>query len=113
MPPSDLDLVRGTLDLFILKTLTWGPRHGLAIVDWIQEATGQRLSIQEGALYPALHRMEQKGWLDAEWGVTENNRRARYYSLTSRGRREFSARVATWDRYVTVASLVLSAGPSI
>jgi len=112
MPPSELDLVRGTLDLFILKTLTWGPRHGLAIVDWIEEVTGKSLHIQEGALYPALHRMEQKGWLDAEWGVTENNRRARFYKLTASGRREYAERLSTWHRYVSAASLVLKAGPS-
>lgn len=105
----DLDLLRGTLDLFILKALTWGPRHGLAVADWIRHMSGDLLTIQEGALYPALHRMEQRGLLAAEWGLTNEGRRAKYYTLTARGRHEFAARVATWDRYVSAASRVLSA----
>ena len=106
---DDLDLVRWTLDLFVLKTLSWGPMHGLAILRWIERVTESRLQVEEGALYPALHRMEQKGWLDAEWGVTEGNRRAKFYRLTARGRRRFAAGLSTWERYLRAASMVLSA----
>lgn len=106
---DDLDLMRGTLDLFVLKTLSWGPMHGLAILRWIVSATHSELQVEEGALYPALHRMEQKGWLAADWGVTENNRRAKFYRLTARGRRQLAVHQSTWERYVNAASLVLSA----
>ena len=106
---DDLDLVRGTLDLFILKTLTWGPMHGLAILRWIVQVTESRLQIEEGALYPALHRMEQKGWLEGEWGVTDGNRRAKYYRLTAAGRKHFADRLTRWERYTQAAAMVLSA----
>ena len=106
---DDLDLVRGTLDLFILKTLTWGPMHGLAILRWIEQVTESRLQIEEGALYPALHRMEQKGWLEGEWGVTDANRRAKYYKLTPRGRKHFSAKLSVWERYTQAAAMIFAA----
>jgi len=106
---ADLDLLRGTLDLFVLKTLTWGPMHGLAIARWIEGVTDSELQIEEGALYPALHRMEQRGLLEGEWGVTEANRRARFYRLTAAGRRAYQAQLATWKRYTAVASVILSA----
>lgn len=106
---DDLDLMRGTLDLFVLKTLTWGPMHGLAILRWIEQATQSVLQVEEGALYPALHRMEQKGWLASEWGVSENNRRAKFYKLTPLGRRQFTANLTTWQRYVSAASMLLTA----
>ena len=106
---EDLDLLRGTLDLFVLKTLTWGPMHGLAILRWIEGVTASRLQIEEGALYPALHRMEHKGWLDAEWGVTESNRKAKFYRLTAKGRRQFAANLSMWERYIRAAAMVLSA----
>jgi len=106
---DDLDLLRGTLDLFVLKTLTWGPMHGLAILRWIEGVTESRLQIEEGALYPALHRMEQKGWLSGEWGITDNNRRAKYYRLTARGRRQFATHLSIWERYIKAAAMVLSA----
>lgn len=106
---DDLDLMRGTLDLFVLKTLTWGPMHGLAILRWIEQATHSALQVEEGALYPALHRMEQKGWLSSEWGLSENNRRARYYTLTAAGRRQFTTHLSLWQRYVRAASQLLAA----
>jgi transcriptional regulator len=109
---DDLDLMRGTLDLFILRTLSWGPMHGLAIVRWIETVTRAELQVEEGALYPALHRMEQKGWLAADWGVTENNRRAKFYRLTPRGRKQLTTHLSLWQRYVSAASLVLSTEPS-
>ena len=86
MEKSSLDVVRGTLDVLILKTLSWGAMHGYAISQTILRQTDEALLVEEGALYPALYRMEGKGWLEAEWGVSENNRRAKYYRLTSRGR---------------------------
>ena len=109
MQPPDLDLLRGTLDLLILKTLSWGPMHGLAVLRWIEQATGERLQIEEGALYPALHRMEQRGWLDAEWGYTDKNRRAKYYRLTRAGRAQLAAELSKWSRYTEAVGLLLAA----
>lgn len=105
---SDLDLLRGTLDLLILKTLSWGPMHGLAVLRWIEQITGQRLQITEGALYPALHRMEQKGWLGAEWGYTERNREAKFYKLTAAGRKQLAAELVKWSRYTEAVGLVIT-----
>src|SRR6185369_12828758 len=102
MAANDLDLIRGTLDLLILKTLSWQPMHGLAVLRWIEQATQGGLQIEEGALYPALHRMEEKGWLDAEWGYTERNRKAKFYRLTARGRKHLASEVSRWSRYTTV-----------
>jgi PadR family transcriptional regulator PadR len=107
--PNDLELLRGTLDLLILKTLSWGPMHGLAILRWIEDVTRRRLTIEEGALYPALHRMEQKGWLDAEWGSTERNRKAKFYRLTTSGRRQLAAELSKWSRYTEAVGMVIAA----
>lgn len=109
MAGSDLDLLRGTLDLFILKTLTWGPMHGLQISRWIDRASESSLSIEEGALYPALHRMEQRGLIVGDWGTTENGRRGRFYKLTTQGRRAYAAQFENWKRYTAAANLILSA----
>jgi transcriptional regulator len=103
----DLDLLQGTLDLLILKTLTWGPRHGYAVASWIRETTNQRLQIEEGALYTALHRMEKRGWLEAEWGLSENNRKAKYYQLTAQGRKQLRAKTAVWTEYASAVFQVL------
>ena len=109
MPATpDLDLLRGTLDLLVLKTLSWKPMHGLAVLHWIEDVTGQRLQIEEGALYPALHRMEQRGWLDAEWGYTERNRKAKFYRLTAAGRRQLTAELLKWSRYTEAVGLVVA-----
>lgn len=108
MRSETLELVRGTLDLLILKAMTWGPKHGLGIVRWIEQTTGDRLQIEEGALYPALHRLEKKGWLTSEWGYTERNREAKFYRLSPAGRRAFAAQVTTWRRYIKVVDLVLT-----
>jgi transcriptional regulator len=105
----DLDLLRGTLDLLILKTLSWEPMHGLAVLRRIEQVTEQRLQIEEGALYPALHRMEEKGWLEATWGFTERNRRAKFYRLTAVGRRQLAAELSKWSRYTEAVGLVLAA----
>ena len=110
MPPApDLDLLRGTLHLLILKTLSWGPMHGLAVLRRIEDVTRERLQIEEGALYPALHRMEQRGWLDAEWGYTERNRKAKFYRLTPLGRQHLAAELQRWSRYTSVVGLVVDA----
>ena len=109
MQPPDLDLLRGTLDLLILRTLSWGPMHGLAVLRWIEQATGERLQIEEGALYPALHRMEQRGWLEAEWGYTDKNRRAKYYRLSRAGRAQLAAELSKWSRYTEAVGLLLAA----
>jgi PadR family transcriptional regulator, regulatory protein PadR len=109
MAQPDLDLLRGTLDLLILKTLSWGPMHGLAVLRWIEEVSKQKLQIEEGALYPALHRMEQKKWLDAEWGYTDRKRKAKFYRLSPLGRRQLTAELSKWSRYTEAVGYVLSA----
>ena len=107
MPAPELDLVRGTFDLIILKTLSWGPMHGLGVLRWIEDVTRNRLQIEEGALYPALHRLEQRGWLDAEWGYTENNRKAKYYRLTRRGHRQLETETERWKAIAGAIAAVL------
>ena len=109
MAPPDLDLLRGTLDLLLLKTLSWGPMHGFAIVRWIEDVTHERLQIEEGALYPALHRMEQKGWLAADWGYTDAGRKAKFYRLTAAGRRQLEAEVGEWKRISVAIAMALQA----
>ena len=109
---KDLDLIRGTLDLLILKTLSWGPMHGLAVLRWIEESTHEQLQIEEGALYPALHRMEDKEWLESDWGYTENNRKAKYYRLTARGRKQLALELSRWKRYSDCVRLVVEAMPT-
>src|SRR5882762_6328928 len=110
-PSQDLDLLRGTFDLLILKTLSWGPMHGLAVLRWIEDVSKQQLQIEEGALYPSLHRMEQKKWLDAEWGYTggERNRKAKFYRLSPLGRRQLTAELSKWSRYTEAVGYVLAA----
>jgi PadR family transcriptional regulator PadR len=109
MPQNDLDVIRGTLDLLILKTLSWGPMHGLAVLRWIEQTSREQLRLEEGALYPALHRLEEKGWLDAEWGITEQNRNAKYYRLTALGRKQLAAEVSRWKRYAQVVQYIVEA----
>jgi PadR family transcriptional regulator, regulatory protein PadR len=109
--PEPLEIVRGTLDLMILKSLSWAPMHGLAIVRWIEGTTKAQLVIEEGALYPALHRMEQKKWLDAEWHYTEQGRKAKFYRITAAGRRQLTAEVSRWARYSNAMGLVIAATP--
>src|SRR5437016_10274024 len=91
MRDRNVDLLQGTLDLLILKTLSWGPAHGYSIARWIEQVTDDVLSVEEGSLYPALHRLAKRGWVSTSWGVSENNRRARYYELSSRGRAQLRA----------------------
>jgi transcriptional regulator len=113
MPTApELELVRGTLDLLILKTLSWAPMHGLAVLRWIEAATRDQLQIEEGALYPALHRLEHKGWLDAEWGYTDQARKAKFYRLTRAGRKQLTAELSRWTRYTQAVSHLLTAEPA-
>ena len=111
MPKQDVELLQGTLDVLILKTLSWGPRHGYAVVKWIQEVTGKVLMVEEGSLYPALHRLERRGWISSQWGVSENNRRAKFYSLTAAGRQQLRAQTANWQRFSEAVSRVLTSTP--
>ena len=104
---ADLDLLQGTLDLLILKTLAWQPMHGYAVARWISDTTNDDLQIEEGALYTALHRMEKRGWLEAEWGLSENNRKAKYYQLTTLGRKQLRAKAAVWTEYASAVFQVL------
>ena len=107
MPTTDLDLVRGTVDLLILQTLRPGPLHGYAIASRIRQRSDGELLLEEGALYPALHRLEARDLVEAEWGITQTGRRARYYSLTAQGRKHLKAETATWHRYVAAVARVL------
>ena len=102
-----LELLQGTLDLLVLKTLTWGPMHGYAVARMIREKSGDVFLVEEGALYPALHRLEKQGWIESEWGVSENNRKARFYKLTTQGRAQLRSELATWDRYARAVAAVV------
>jgi PadR family transcriptional regulator, regulatory protein PadR len=101
-------LLHGTLDALILKTLAGGPCHGYAIARFIEEATGEAVVIEEGSLYPALYRMERRGWIDAEWGTSELGRRAKLYRLTDAGRGQLAAEMATWRRFAAGVSKVFA-----
>lgn len=105
--PDDLDLLQGTLDLLVLKTLSWGPRHGYAVAAWIRDTTDQVLRVEDRALYVSLHRMEARGWVEAEWGLSENNRKAKYYELTATGRKQLRAKSVRWERYAEAVFKVL------
>ena len=107
MPGPDSDLLQGTLDVLILKTLSWGSRHGYAIARWLEDSSAETIRVEEGSLYPALYRMEEKGWIAAEWGQSENNRRAKFYSLTRAGRKQLGEEVALWERIARAIALVL------
>ena len=108
MPDQTVELLQGTLDLLILKTLSWGAAHGYAVARWIQDATGDVLRVEEGSLYPALHRLEKRGWITSEWGLSENNRRAKYYRLTTRGRQQFRAESSAWAAFSGAVSRLLA-----
>jgi len=104
---EETELLHGTLDTLILKTLSWGPRHGYGIARWIQDTTDDALEIGEGSLYPALYRMERKGWIEAERGVAETGREVKFYSLTTQGRARLKVELAQWTRFTTAVSKVL------
>lgn len=103
---AKMELLQGTLDGLILKALSWGPLHGYAAARWIKQASQDVFQIEEGALYPSLHRMEQKGWVEAEWGLSENNRRAKFYQLTAKGRGALDNERASWTRYAAAVARV-------
>jgi transcriptional regulator len=106
---NDLDLLKGTLDVMILKALSWGPQHGFGVAKWIRLTTDELLQIDDSALYPALHRLEHRGLIDADWRITENKRRAKYYTLTTKGRQQLRVRVSSWDMYSRAVSKVVHA----
>jgi PadR family transcriptional regulator, regulatory protein PadR len=107
MSESELIVLRSSLDLVILKALLWGPRHGYAIAEWVEQATGDVLLLEEGTLYPALHRLERKRFVTAEWGVSENNRRAKFYQLTPAGRAQLTREAPTWLRHAEAIARAL------
>jgi transcriptional regulator len=109
MGRRDLALLQGTLDVLVLKSLEHGPRHGYAVASWIRDTSGDELQIEDGALYTALHRMEARGWLASDWGLSENNRRARFYRMTAKGRRQLEVEARTWTRYARAVHRVLGA----
>lgn len=112
MPDNQVDILRGTLDLLILKAVSWGPVHGYAVARWIEQATGDALPIEEGSLYPALHRLEERGLVDGDWGLSANNRRARFYRLTAEGRRALRAQADNWERFASAVFSALKAPAS-
>ncbi len=105
--PATKDRLHGTLDLLILKTLTFGPRHGYAIVRWIHEQTKDALQVEEGSLYPALYRMERDGWIEADWGTSELGRKAKFYNITDKGRRQLRAEAKELATFVAAISPLL------
>jgi PadR family transcriptional regulator, regulatory protein PadR len=109
MAREDLQLLQGTLDVLVLKTLSWGPRHGYNIARWLRDATDAELQVEDRALYVSLHRMEERGWLESEWGTTDNNRKAKYYRLTREGRRQLNVQSERWSRYAAAVFKVLEA----
>ena len=109
MEAAKSDLLQGTLDVLILKTLSWQPLHGYSISRWIRQRTDGVLGVEDAALYQALHRLERTGWIASEWGVSENNRRATYYQLTTAGRRQLRAEDGVWREYAAAVFKVLEA----
>jgi PadR family transcriptional regulator, regulatory protein PadR len=108
-----LELMQGTLDMLVLKSLLGGARHGYAVTRWVRETTSGRLDIEEGALYTALHRMERRGWIRAEWGLSETNRRAKYYSLKPEGREQLATQARRWAAYAEAVFMVLRAEEAV
>lgn len=111
MSPREIELVLGTLDLLVLRALSWHPMHGYAIVRFLRDGSNGAFEIKDGALYAALHRMEERGWAESEWGQSERGKRARFYRITPAGRRAMRAEVARWDSYVTAVHGVMTANP--
>lgn len=107
MPESRIDLPQGTLDLLILRTLALGPLHGWAISERIHQVSSKVLQVHQGSLYPALHRLERRGWIKAHWGASENNRRAKYYDLTKIGRKQLEAEESEWKRLISAVAQIL------
>ena len=104
-----MEMMKGTLDMLIVKALLTGPAHGYGLARWLEEVTDDALKVEEGSLYPALHRLERRGLVESEWGYSDNNRRARYYALTGEGRRWLQREQAVWGRFVEAVAKVLAA----
>ncbi|MEX2179313.1 MAG: PadR family transcriptional regulator [Gemmatimonadaceae bacterium] len=111
MADQSTEFLKGTLDLMILKTLSWAPAHGYGIARWIEQCTDDILTVEEGSLYPALYRMEDAGLIVADWGISENNRRAKFYRLTTAGKKQLRASHDYWARFATAVSRVLETSP--
>ena len=107
---STKDRLHGTLDALVLKALSWGPRHGYAVARWLEETTMNAIQVEEGSLYPALYRMERKGWIEAEWGMSELGRKAKFYRLTATGRRQLKLETSEWSEFTRAVSMVLVPG---
>ena len=110
MPSPEVALLQGTLDVIVLKTLSWGPMHGFGIAKRIQTVSDNALRVEEGSLYPALYRMEERGWVKAEWRITENNRRAKYYRLTKTGQQQLARQSTSWADFAKALTKILAAG---
>jgi PadR family transcriptional regulator, regulatory protein PadR len=106
---TQLDLLQGTLDVLVLKALSWGPRHGHAVARTIHDATAGAFEVLDGSLYAALHRLEEREWVDAEWGLSDKGKRAKFYKLTTRGRQQLRAESVSWERYAAAVSAMLGA----
>ena len=104
---DDIELLQGTLDLLVLKVLSWGRMHGYTIMARLREATGSVLHLEDAALYPALHRLEARGLIESSWGLSENNRRARFYTLSAKGKKALAGQAKSWQRYVAMVAQVL------
>ena len=111
MPQHELDLLQGTLDVLVLRALSWGPMHGYGIARFIREGSSGSFRILDGALYTSLHRMEERGWVESEWGNSDKGKRAKFYRLTSAGRRALRAEAAGWEQYVAAVARVMTATP--
>lgn len=105
----DLDLLQGTLDTLVLKTLSWGPRHGYAVARWIKDTSDDAILVEDRALYVALHRLEERGWVESQWGLSENNRKAKYYELTPAGQRQLKAKTREFTDYARAMFKILEA----
>ena len=112
MSEPPVNLLRGSLDGMILRTLSWQPMHGLGIARWLQQVTEGVVQLEDGSLYPALYRMENRGWIKSEWRLSENNRRARYYRLTAQGRRQLAAEMANWSTFARAVGRVFEFEPA-
>src|SRR5688500_17099953 len=110
MTAHELDLLQGTLDVLVLRALSWGPKHGYAVARFIREGSNNAFRVLDGALYTSLHRMEERGWVEAEWGLSDKGKRAKFYRITTAGRRALRAETESWNQYVAAVAGVMSAG---
>ena len=110
MTTRELDLLQGTLDVLVLRSLAWGPKHGYAVARFIREGSNNTFRILDGALYTSLHRMEERGWVSSEWGMSDKGKRAKFYRITADGRRALKAETETWNQYVAAVAGVMAAG---